>query len=157
MYQKIFVPIDTSESSSIVLEEVKRLAGETHARVCLVKVIDTAQFANSPDELLHELRLNDTQRLLDARRESLQKFLAEGAELLRSAGIEVEIRLVEKFGGKVSSTLVEEAGKWGADLLVMGTHGRGGLTHLLMGSVAEGVIRHAKVPVLLVKLASDDE
>lgn len=156
MYQRIFVPIDTSDVSRVVLEEVRRLASETHARVYLVKVVDAAQFAESPGELFQELRENDKLRQDDGRHAGLLRFLEESAAGLRDAGIEVETRLIEKFGSKISHVILEEATHWKADLLVMGTHGRGGLAHLLMGSVAEEVLRHTPVPVLMVKLPAEE-
>ncbi|MDR3410374.1 MAG: universal stress protein [Formivibrio sp.] len=157
MYQRILVPIDTSTTSHVVLEEVKRMVNGLHAKVCLVTVIDTSQFATSPDELFHELQLKEDQRLRDERREIIWRFLEDCVSDLRVPGIEVETKLVEKFGGKISNAILDEATHWGADLLIMGTHGREGLSHALMGSVAEGVIRHAQIPVLLVNVASDDE
>jgi nucleotide-binding universal stress UspA family protein len=53
--------------------------------------------------------------------------------------------------GEPATAIVEDAEKEGADLIVMGTHGRTGLSRLLMGSVAEAVVRRAKCPVLTVK------
>jgi nucleotide-binding universal stress UspA family protein len=156
MYQRIFVPIDTSDTSSAVLEEVRRLAHEAPARVCLVKVVDAAQFAESPGELIRELREKDTLNQDDERHASLQRFLEDSAAGLRNAGIEVETRLIEKFGHKISHVILDEAMNWKADLLVMGTHGRSGLAHLLLGSVAEEVLHHITIPMLLVKLPADD-
>lgn len=156
MYQRILVPIDRSENSQVVLDEVKNLATATGARVCLVKIIDTTQFADGPDELLHEILLNDDERLHEARRESLRQYLIDSAAILTAAGIQTETRLVEKYGEGIAHAILKEADEWQADLLVMGTHGRSGLFHLLMGSVAEGVVRHANTPVLLVKLPPDD-
>ena len=46
--------------------------------------------------------------------------------------------------------LLKVADEWAADLIVMGTHGRTGLSHILMGSIAEHVVRHAKIPVLII-------
>jgi len=57
---------------------------------------------------------------------------------------------------RVSDAIVEEARRWGADLIVTGTHGRRGLDRLLLGSVAEGVARASPVSVLLVRGASPD-
>ena len=151
MYQRIFVPIDTSDTSRAVLDEVRRLAGETHASVYLVKVVDAAQFAESPGELFHELRESDKLRQDDGRHAELLRFLENAAAGLRSAGIAVETRLIEKFGSKISRVILEEAASWKADLLVMGTHGRGGLAHLLMGSVAEAVMRSSDIPLLTVR------
>ena len=53
--------------------------------------------------------------------------------------------------GRIGAVISQEAEKWLADLLVVGTHGRKGINHLLMGSVAEGVMRTANMPVLLVR------
>lgn len=52
--------------------------------------------------------------------------------------------------GKPAAKIVETANEWGADYIVIGTHGRTGISHLLMSSVAEHVIRHSKVPVLVI-------
>jgi nucleotide-binding universal stress UspA family protein len=63
----------------------------------------------------------------------------------------VNTKLLEGFGHDLSSMLLEEAKKFRANLIVMGTHGRKGLMHLIMGSVAEGVVRRSTLPVLLVR------
>lgn len=156
MYQRIFVPIDTSDTCQAVLAEVKRLASEMQARVYLVKVVDASQFAESPGELIHELRESDRLRQDDGRHASLLRFLEEAAAGLRAAGIEVETRLIEKFGSKISRAIIDEAVNWKADLLVMGTHGRSGLSHLLLGSVSEEVLHHTTIPTLLIKLPQDE-
>ena len=52
---------------------------------------------------------------------------------------------------RIATAIVEEAAAWGADLIVIGTHGRRGFEHLVLGSVAEGVVRRATVPVLLIR------
>jgi nucleotide-binding universal stress UspA family protein len=63
----------------------------------------------------------------------------------------VETELLETAGQRVADRIVEAAKRWEADLIVMGTHGRHGIQHLVLGSVAEAVIRSAPVPVLLVR------
>jgi nucleotide-binding universal stress UspA family protein len=55
------------------------------------------------------------------------------------------------MGERIASVIEGEARRWQADLIVIGTHGRSGLSRLLLGSVAEGVVRVASVPVLLVR------
>jgi nucleotide-binding universal stress UspA family protein len=69
----------------------------------------------------------------------------------RTAGIEPQLRLLESDGRHVAGGLVEEARQWGADLIVVGTHGRRGFNRLFLGSVAEGVARAAPTSVLLVR------
>jgi nucleotide-binding universal stress UspA family protein len=57
--------------------------------------------------------------------------------------------------GPARSTILEVAGEIEADLIVMGTHGHTGLTHVLFGSVAEHVVRHSRIPVLTVRQNSN--
>lgn len=151
MYQRIVVPVDTSATSRAALEEVKRFANEQHAKVRIVHVIDLAQFAWSANEFL------DVPQLQETLRDSARRVLTDGTEALRQVGIEPEAVLLETWGGLLAKAIVEDAAKWGADLVVMGTHGYGGLTHMLLGSVAEGVVRHAHIPVLLVHAKPETE
>ncbi len=150
MYQRILVPIDHSDTSATALQEAKRLANEQHAVVRLVHVIDLAQFAWSANEFL------DVPQLQGSLRESGQNLLDSQALELRAAGLTVESGLLEIWGGQIARALVEESERWQAELLVMGTHGYGGLTHLLLGSVAEGVLRLTKIPMLLVRMPDND-
>ncbi|MEN9657639.1 universal stress protein [Iodobacter fluviatilis] len=145
MYKRILVPVDNSETSAAAIVEGRRFAGEQRAKVKLVHVVDLAQFAWSANEFL------DVPQLQNALRQSGEKLLAELAEGLRADGIEVETNLLESWGGNLAQAIVKEAESWSAELIVMGTHGYGGLTHLLMGSVAEGVVHCTPVPVLLVR------
>jgi nucleotide-binding universal stress UspA family protein len=62
-----------------------------------------------------------------------------------------ETELLETEGKRVASVIDDDAKRWPADLIVIGTHGRSGISRLLLGSVAEGVVRGASVPVLLVR------
>jgi nucleotide-binding universal stress UspA family protein len=52
--------------------------------------------------------------------------------------------------GKPYETILKVASEWAADLIIIGTHGRTGLSHLLMGSVAENVVRHSEIPVMII-------
>ncbi|WP_273430257.1 universal stress protein [Chitinibacter tainanensis] len=145
MYTRIFVPIDHSETSDAALTEACRLASEQHATLRLIHVIDLAQFAWSANEFL------DVPQLQSSLKESGEHLLLDRAAQVRAQGLEVETALLEIWGGQIAKAIVEDAVQWQADLLVMGTHGYGGLTHLLLGSVAEGVMRYTTKPVLLVR------
>ena len=68
--------------------------------------------------------------------------------------MEPECALIESIGGVACDIAVEQAKEWGADLIVMGTHGRRGFRRFVMGSDAEGVLRSATAPVLLVRSAA---
>lgn len=144
MYARILVAVDGSAVADHALREAFRLAAEGHARLRLVHVVDVVPPAST------ELYVNFE--------EYRQACLADGRALLdraaataRQAGVEGEPSLVELRSAPVGDGVVDEAQAWGADLIVLGTHGRGGLRHLLLGSVAEGVVRKAPVPVLLVR------
>ncbi|STQ90821.1 universal stress protein [Iodobacter fluviatilis] len=151
MYQRILVPVDNSDTSAAAIIEGRRFAGDQRAKVKLIHVVDLAQFAWSANEFL------DVPQLQNALRQSGEKLLAELAEGLRADGLDVETSLLESWGGNLALAIVNEASSWPADLIVMGTHGYGGLTHLLMGSVAEGVVHATPVPVLLVRAKANDK
>jgi len=79
--------------------------------------------------------------------------LEKAKQLAKDDGIEAETRLIEitKINERVTEMISKEADDWPADLIVIGTHGRRGFNSLLMGSVAEGVMRIASKPVLMVR------
>lgn len=150
MYQRILVPIDGSATSRRGLEEAIALARLTHGRLRLLHVIDDLSFALAMDayagstgEWLDELRANGLRLLEEARISAKQ------------AGVDAETTMCEKVSGVVHEKITAEATRWGADLIVIGTHGRRGVGRLVMGSSAENVLRLAKVPVLLVRAAQD--
>ncbi len=151
MYKRILVPVDNSATSRAALEEAKRFAKNECAAVRLVHVIDLAQFAWSANEFL------DVPRLQTSLRESGQTVLAESVAAMREVEIEPESAMLETWGGLLYKAIIDDALEWKADLIIMGTHGYGGLKHVLLGSVAEGVIRHAPAPVLLVKMKAESQ
>ena len=77
-------------------------------------------------------------------------MLKEASALVRQYGLEAEALSVESKGGKAAPMIIAQAAEWGAQLIVMGTHGRRGLKRLAMGSDAEDVVRRTRIPVLLV-------
>ncbi|MDR3428487.1 MULTISPECIES: universal stress protein [Silvimonas] len=145
MYQRILVPVDDSNTSATALRESIRFAIDQKALVRLVHVIDLAQFAWSANEFL------DVPQLQDALRKSGEQLLARYADILKQQNVNCEAGLLEAWGGNLARAIVDDAAEWKADVIVMGTHGYSGLTHLLLGSVAEGVMRHTAVPILLVR------
>ena len=128
-----------------------RFARSENAKLRLVHVIELAQFAWSANEFLDEPQLQA------ALKEGGERVLAESVAAVQAAGLEAESALLETWGGLLAKAIVDDAKAWSADLLVMGTHGYGGLTHMLLGSVAEGVMRHTFVPVLLVRTPPKSE
>jgi nucleotide-binding universal stress UspA family protein len=145
MYQRIFVPVDDSESSNRALREACKLAQEMGAVLRMVHVVDLAQFGWGGTEFL------DASELQKSVREGGERLLAQAKALAAAEGIVPDCKVLESWGDKIAVLLREDANSWGADLVVMGTHGWSGVMHLLMGSVAEGLLRQSDVPVLLIR------
>ena len=146
MYQRILVPIDGSSTSAHGLDEAIRIAKLTQGRIRLFHVLDDLSFAlalgsesRQADDLLKQLR-SEGLRILEVAQATVQ-----------AAGVDVDTRLGDNFPGAVHDKVAAEAVDWGADLIVLGTHGRRGPARLVLGSGAERILRHSPVPVLLVR------
>ena len=146
MYQRILVPVDGSNTSDVALREATKLASDRNAELRIVHVIEDVV----PGWDVEFLNINE---IHEALRQAGQQILAKAEAVTRDAGIKVETRLIESTpaGARIASAIVAEAKAWSADLIVIGTHGRWGVDHLLMGSVAEGVVRISLAPVLLIR------
>ncbi len=144
MYKRILVPIDGSSTSDRALQEAIKLIDTEPAQVRLVHVVDDMQFLSAEGYV-------DYAELRELTRKIGERALARAEEVVRQADITVETALLEANGERIARVLDADALGWGADLIVIGTHGRTGFNHLLFGSVAEGVVRGASVPVLLVR------
>lgn len=147
MYEKILVAVDGSATSDRGLAEAVQLAKLTGGRLRLVNVVDDMTIAMGAGgnaaayigDLMTELK--------DAGEQTLERARATVA----AAGVEVDVTLLESLARRVSDLVVEEAKRWGADLIVLGTHGRRGMRRLVLGSDAEQILRVAPMPVLLVR------
>jgi nucleotide-binding universal stress UspA family protein len=145
MYGRILVGIDGSEMSDAAVTEALKLAKAQRANVRLVHAAEVLPPAGlEPSYIDYELF---RQSALKAGR----AFVHHAESLARHAGHDVESAVVEVSAHDISGAIIEDAVRWRADLIVIGTHGRSGLERIFLGSVAESVARHAPVPVLLVK------
>jgi len=145
MYKKILSPVDGSETSLLGLAEAIRFAKDQKATLRLLHVVHDFLVAGGHGAAVYTSQLRKDLR---ARGEEILK---DAAGIAREQGVEPETMLVETPGGSVGAMIVEEAERWSADLLVLGTHGRRGIRRLVMGSDAEYVVRTTPVPVLLVR------
>ena len=82
-----------------------------------------------------------------------KEILMAAQKKMDSAGIQSETKLIKitQTSQRISDVIAKEAQKWPADLIVVGTHGRRGFSHFLLGSVAESIVRVATKPVLLIR------
>lgn len=144
MYQHILIPVDGSPTSDRALQEALKLAKQQNAQVELIYVMENTYL------LSEEIYINYAE-LLEIMRSNGKKILAHAQTVAQQAGLIAEIKLLEAGGERIANVIVAEAKRWSADLIVIGTHGRSGFSHLLLGSVAEGVVRTAETPVLLIR------
>jgi nucleotide-binding universal stress UspA family protein len=145
MYSHILVPIDGSPTSQRGLLEAARLAKRLGATLRLVHIVDETALTMNPEAG------TATAPLLEQFLESGKEVLQEAVALATREGVQVETAMHENLAGRVADRILDEAANWPAELIVMGTHGRRGLRHVVLGSDAEAVVRSAKVPVLLVR------
>lgn len=144
MYKRILVPIDGSSTSERALQEAIKLIDAQPAQLRLVHVVDDLQYLDTEGYV-------DYAELRELTRKIGERSLSKAKEIAQQADITVETSLLEANGERIARVIEAEAESWSADLIVIGTHGRSGFNHLLFGSVAEGVVRGASVPVLLVR------
>lgn len=145
-FSKILVPVDFSPYSRAATRYALDLARRYGAPITLVHAYQTVVYAlpdsyvvYTPDQLANVLT-------------TLQSQLnGAAAEARKDGSVEVDTRVLQ---GDVASEIVQCAAAEGYDLIVMGTHGRTGPSHLLLGSIAEKVVRRAPCPVLTVRSPS---
>ena len=145
MYQRILVPVDGSETSTLGLQEAIRIAKDQRARIRLISVVDDFVVAQNFEGYIN------AEDLLGALRESGKKAIANALALARKHSIKADSVLYESVGNDVANIVNREAKKWKADLIVMGTHGRSGINRMMFGSAAEQILRTTTVSVLIVR------
>jgi len=146
MYDRILVPTDGSDGVERAVRHAVDLAVRHGATVHALYVVNSASYAGMP---------------MESSWEGIDELLRSDAEdavsLVEAVGddhdVPVETAIVD---GSPSAEIVRYAEDADCDLVVMGTHGRGGIDRLLLGSVAEKVVRASSVPVLTVRVAGGD-
>ena len=147
VYHRILVAIDPEGVAEKALQHALALAHAFEAQLRLVYVIDPY----GVDSARWTTPAGHEQALAEGRRK-VEQMLAAKERAALDAGVHVEHAVLELDGGKdVSARLLADAVQWRADLIVMGTHGRRGIERIALGSIAEGVVRSAAVPTLLVR------
>ena len=150
-FGSLLVSLDLSKDSQVILEPVIRLAQVTQAHVTLVHVIEPVVGAVS---LGMPFAAPIPVELFEEQRSTAQRKLDRIADVLRDRGLSVSARLVDAANAAVG--LLEKLEDKRYDLIAMTTHGRGGVRRLLLGSVADKVIRGAAKPVLVVRPTTGD-
>ncbi|MFW9609030.1 MAG: universal stress protein [Aquaspirillum sp.] len=147
MYKNIMVAVDHSPQSPQVLDEAIKLAKMSGARLHLVTIANLYEFA------FDEAGRRDEGRLQVQAESKARQVLEPHLIRAEQEGVNVSAHPVVSWGAgeEIAKALINEAQDSDAEVLVMGTHGRTGLAHLFLGSVAEAVIRSAPMPVLILR------
>ena len=145
--QHILVPTDFSEYADYALDYAIELAQKLQARLTFLHVIHLTPMA------MGEIGASGLAPYLEEIETDAQQRMEGIVERVHQEGLEGEISIVQ---GVPFQIIVDMAESRGVDLIVMGTHGRTGLTHALMGSVAERVVRLAPCPVLVTRGTTDN-
>lgn len=148
--RRILYPTDFSETADHAFTWALRFAEEYDAELLVLHAL----VLHAADPAHPDHRFPD----LEEAHEALARWADEGMRsvLERHEPEDVRVRTEQRRGISPAPAIVEHAGERGADLIVMGTHGRRGLRHMLLGSVAEEVVRTSERPVLTVPRRSED-
>jgi nucleotide-binding universal stress UspA family protein len=142
MYKKILVPLDGSKTAEGVLPHAKALAYSEKAEMVLLNVVanPAVEFAFSDPSIAAQTVAEEE--------EQGRKYMAEIEAQLRADGYQVSTLIK---GGSAANVILKTAEEVGADIIAMSTHGRTGPAHWIIGSVAERVVHHSKIPVMLIR------
>lgn len=140
-FKRILVPTDGSATATKALVTALQLARQSGGQVRLV---------HSLDDLAYLSAYEFTGSVLGQIREEGRKVLDNAVAMAQSAGVPAEHQLIENPGVRLGEAVASEAQQWEADLIVVGTHGRRGISRALLGSGEEQIARSAPVPVLVV-------
>ena len=154
MYKKILVPLDGSELAECILPHLETIsAGCGVAEVVLIRVVEPAYVPagamTSGLESLGEAEAAKLQDNADAvRKAEAKSYLEELTGRIKLGGARVRTEVAK---GKAADILAEYATKNDADLIIIASHGRSGVSRWVMGSVSDRVLRSACTPVLMVR------
>lgn len=143
MFAHILLPVDGSSTALLAVEKTVSLAKAFGSKVTAVYVLDPYPFASAgPDFAFGQAQYLSavTQEATDAL-ERVKTMFAE-------QGVQVEVRTIDSYA--VWKGIIDVSDEVGADLIVMGSHGRRGVEKLMLGSVAQRVVSHAHNSVLIV-------
>jgi len=146
MYKRIFVALDDSASARLALDEAIRIAAASGGTVTCAYVVEHKPKLVDVDASFVDVRESES-----AATDVATQTLEDAKKTLAMNRVQGTVRALDAFGEDVAAVLMRTAAEADAELIVMGTSGRHGLRRLLLGSVAESLLRAADRPVLLVR------
>ena len=145
-YKHLLVPVDESPMSYAAAEQALSLAKDLNCRVTIMSVIAVDPFVGVD---FYKVAPAITDYFMQAE-QNAQNRLAEIQQSFSREGISVDTKIIR--GVAASEGIVQIANEIGADLIIMGSHGRTGVKKMMLGSVAQNVLTQSPVPVLIVKV-----
>ena len=149
MYKQILIAIDGTELTAKVLEHALTLGRESGAKMEVVTVTEPSILLTPDAGLISISTTQLLEELEKVRTEEAKSILSGARDAAKAASVEVGYRHVRNQAP--SDGIIQAAEELGADLIVMGSHGRRGIKRLLLGSQASDVLVRSRVPVLIVK------
>ena len=145
MFKHILVPIDGSPTSELAVSKAIGLAKAFDSQVTAIYVVDPYPFTGVGADFAY-----GQGQYLNAAKAAATEALANARKAMEQAGVQVTTATVEAHAPWRG--ILDAADTGGADLIVIGSHGRSGIEKLVLGSVAQRVVSHTKLPVLLVRV-----
>jgi nucleotide-binding universal stress UspA family protein len=144
MYSKILVTLDGSQLSECSLEQVKKIAVADVSEVILLRVIEPVDRNEAVTWASAGYTIGDLQ---NKKKADAEDYMARVVEKLKKEGISARGEVVE---GRATETIIDYSQAHQIDLIIISSHGRSGISRWAFGSVADRVVRHSTIPVLLV-------
>lgn len=146
MFNHLLVPLDGSELAEAALPMVLAIAERFDSKITLLRVINPPYYASAG---------HDYAGFNAALRQEGVAYIEAQQKKLQEAGFHVQVRLME--GDFIADTILDVADMLEVDAIAMSTHGRGGIRRWVFGSVADKVLQHARIPILLVRAGVTEE
>jgi len=149
MYAHILIATDGSELAARALDQGLKLARTVGSKVTIVTVTEPAAVIGGGYAAVAGTGFDPIPELIEAQKQVAEGVLKSAAEAARGQGVEANTVLVDN--SFPAEGIVASAEQVGADLIVMGSHGRRGIGRLLLGSQTSNVLAHSKIPVLVTR------
>ncbi len=144
---KILLTIDGSDFSQAALQSVIARPWPANSKAKVLNVVEPPSLLMGREMAAYDPEFEAVWKAL---REQAKDLVEKAADKLRAAKFDVSTELVE---GDPKSQIIDVANEWHADMIVLGSHGRTGLSRFLIGSVSQAVVRHAHCSVEIIRTA----
>ncbi len=150
---RILLATDGSDFSRAAIEKCCRIVAEPENTA--IKIVSVYQVVVPLD--IHGASIEYSQEMEDAARKQAEDFVAEAAAVIRECFSNSKIDVTTQvLAGAIDQVLIETAKGWNADLIVVGSHGRGFWGRVMVGSVSDSLVHHAPCSVLVVRTMKEE-